>query len=77
MKQLNMHQEKLLRLAQSDVEQLLERAKSLPNSRAKSIFVTNIDTAMLWFEKAVADYFGDEPNLFEENKDDNCQRNTA
>lgn len=57
---MNEHEEKLVKMARLDAHQLASRAEQLPNSRAKSIFVTNLDTALLWFEKAVADHFGDE-----------------
>ena len=49
----NVHQEKLLKLVRSDAAQLLGRAEYLPQSRAKSIFITNMETAMLWLEKAI------------------------
>lgn len=49
------HQEKLLKLAHSDAEQLKARVSNMASSRAKSIFITNLETAMLWLEKAVAE----------------------
>lgn len=50
---LDPHQEKLLKLVRSDAQQLLGRAEYLPQSRARSIFVTHLETAMLWLEHAI------------------------
>lgn len=50
---MDVHQEKLLKLVRSDAAQLLERAEYLPQSRAKSIFITHHETAMLWLEHAI------------------------
>ena len=61
--------QKIMRLARMDAEQLLSRAESLPSSRYKSLFVTNLENAMMWFNKATTHSPTDEPPLFEEIPD--------
>jgi hypothetical protein len=47
-------QQKIMRLAQMDAEQLLSRAEHLPESRHKALFATTLENAMMWFNKAVS-----------------------
>ena len=51
--ELTLEQEKLMKLARLDAEQLLSRAESLPNSRYRSLFATSLENAVMWFNKAV------------------------
>ena len=46
-------QQKIMRLARMDAEQLLSRAEYLTDSRYKSMFTTSLEQAMMWFNKAV------------------------
>ena len=64
-----LEQEKLHKLANLDYNQLLSRAESLPHSRYKSLFRTNLENAMMWLDKAIHTPPPFDPTLSEEDTD--------